>query len=52
MPDWYMELLKDYEKEWKREKLKAGKLWEGGFHEYLFHSGTGKPFYFTTPTTK
>ncbi len=52
MPEWYMELLKDYEREWKIEKLKCGELWKGGDHEYLFHNGTGNALYFTTPTTK
>ncbi|MFQ3546109.1 site-specific integrase [Halobacillus rhizosphaerae] len=52
MPEWYMQLLKNYHKQWKIEKMKMMEFWEGEDHEYLFHHGTGKALYFTTPTTK
>ena len=52
MPQWYMDLLKEYEIEWKKEKMKARELWEENNHNFLFHSGMGKPLYFTTPTNK
>nr|WP_223249914.1 site-specific integrase [Bacillus sp. 7788] len=52
MPDWYMNELSLYYHMWKREKEKLDDAWEGGDHQYIFHSGFGKPYYFTTPTTK
>ncbi|WP_082235012.1 tyrosine-type recombinase/integrase [Halobacillus massiliensis] len=52
MPEWYMSLLREWHTEWKREKFKMGEDWEGGEHQYLFHNGTGKALYFSTPTTK
>lgn len=50
MPGWYMEELKKYYKEWKKQRWENASRWEGGDREYLFHSGTGKPLYHTTPT--
>ncbi|MGG3571228.1 site-specific integrase [Bacillus gobiensis] len=50
MPDWYMDELKEYQMIWKREKFRLGDAWEGGDKQYVFHGGTGKPFYYTTPT--
>jgi integrase len=41
LPEWYMKELK--------QKLKS-EVWEAGDREYLFHGGTGKPLYHTTPT--
>ncbi|MGJ7912037.1 tyrosine-type recombinase/integrase [Neobacillus sp. LXY-1] len=52
MPDWYMEELKLYQFEWKKEKLKVGELWEGEKNEYLFHAGYGKPLFHNSPTQK
>lgn len=51
MPEWYMEELKKYHKEWKKQRWENNSIWEGGEREYLFHSGTGKPLYHTTPTS-
>jgi len=34
------------------EKLLLGDAWEGGEHQFVFHSGKGKPYYYTTPTAK
>ncbi|ALC80791.1 hypothetical protein AM592_03705 [Bacillus gobiensis] len=36
----------------EQEKENLGDAWEGGNHQFVFHSGTGKPYYFTTPTSK
>lgn len=52
MPEWYMEDLHKYYLWWRKEKMKQGEEWEGGEHEYLFHSGNGQPFYYTTPTAR
>ncbi|MFY2225583.1 hypothetical protein [Bacillus altitudinis] len=32
--------------------MKVGEEWEGGTFEFLFHNGSGKPFYYTTPTAR
>jgi integrase len=50
MPEWYMEELKKYNTEWKKNKLKAGSMWQGSDNEYVFHGGFGKPFYHTYPS--
>ena len=52
MPEWYMNELKQYEIEWKQNKLALGNLWEEPGRKFLFHSGFGKAIYFTTPTGK
>ncbi|MFI8650701.1 tyrosine-type recombinase/integrase [Bacillus velezensis] len=52
MPDFYMEDLAKYYRMWKKEKLMLGDAWEGEDNQYIFHSGTGKPYYYTTPTAK
>ncbi|WP_310550837.1 tyrosine-type recombinase/integrase [Paenibacillus glufosinatiresistens] len=49
MPGWYMEELRKYEREWRKEKLQC-KNWEGGDKQYVFHGGTGKPYYPGTAT--
>jgi integrase len=49
LPEWYMKELELYHHEWKKQKLKS-EVWEAGDREYLFHGGTGKPLYHTTPT--
>ncbi|WP_253295061.1 hypothetical protein [Bacillus atrophaeus] len=48
MPDFYMDELAKYYRIWKKEKLLLGDAWEGGEHQYVFHSGKGKPYYYTT----
>ncbi|MEI4789840.1 hypothetical protein WAX46_05805 [Bacillus sp. FJAT-53060] len=48
-PDWYMNELSLYYLMWKREKNKLKDTWEGEDYQYIFHSGFGKPYYFTTP---
>jgi integrase len=50
MPDWYMIELEQYYKAWKRQRWENNDIWQGGDREYLFHNGTGKPLYHTTPT--
>ncbi|MCY9195992.1 site-specific integrase [Bacillus atrophaeus] len=52
MPDFYMDELAKYYRIWKKEKLLLGDAWEGREHQYVFHSGKGKPYYYTTPTAK
>ncbi len=54
MPSWYMDELKEYKTKWDKNRniLTLKKEWEGGDYEFLFHAGSGKPLYFTTPTTK
>ncbi|GAB7387425.1 tyrosine-type recombinase/integrase [Bacillaceae bacterium] len=50
MPEWYMQELKNYYHEWKKQKLQLGDRWEGGDRQYVFHNGFGKPYHYTTPT--
>lgn len=50
MPDWYMRELREYLREWKKERLQSGDQWQGGHKHYVFHNGFGKPYYHTTPT--
>jgi integrase len=50
MPEWYMKLLKLYERNWRKNKMNSDIPWRGGDREYLFHNGTGKPLYHTTPS--
>ncbi|MDT0123929.1 site-specific integrase [Paenibacillus sp. RRE4] len=50
MPDWYMEELSLYEKEWQEEKDFLEDKWLGGDRKYVFHNGTGKPYYFQHPS--
>ncbi|WP_305753069.1 tyrosine-type recombinase/integrase [Paenibacillus zeirhizosphaerae] len=49
MPRWYMDQLKEYERIWKKEKLRC-KKWLGGDKQYIFHGGRGIMYYPTTPT--
>lgn len=49
MPRWYMDDLKAYEREWRKEKLQC-RNWLGGDKEYIFHSGNGEMYFPTTPT--
>lgn len=49
MPQWYMEDLKKFEHEWKKEKLMC-KKWIGGKKRYVFHSGSGEKYYPNTPS--
>lgn len=50
MPSWYMEELRAYEREWKKEKLQC-KEWLGEDKQYIFHAGQGRPYYPSTATT-
>lgn len=50
MPEWYMDELKAYWKQWATEKIAVGDKWEGGGHEYVFAGEFGKPLYHTSPT--
>jgi integrase len=49
MPKWYMDELKLYERQWKKEKMKCAD-WLGGGKQYVFHSGNGVMYYPSTPT--
>lgn len=49
MPRWYMDELKSFEREWKKEKLACPK-WEGGDKQYIFHGGNGVMYYPGTAT--
>ncbi|MEK4029333.1 tyrosine-type recombinase/integrase [Pseudobacillus sp. FSL P4-0506] len=45
MPRWYMGELKDYYREWRKEKLALGDQWQGGDRQFIFHCGLGIPYY-------
>lgn len=49
MPRWYMDELREFKREWNREKL-ACPQWRGGSKQYLFHSGAGEKYYPNTPS--
>jgi len=58
MPKWYMRDLADFHLFWREERLKIlNENWFGGQDEFgndkyqfVFHNGTGKPYYHDTPT--
>lgn len=50
MPEWYMDELKLWRKEWLEERMLNADRWEGGDEEFIFHAGTGKPIYYSQPT--
>lgn len=50
MPTWYMRELKEYQLEWKKERLKLGDQWQGGDNQYIFHNGFGNPYFPDTAT--
>lgn len=52
MPAWYMDEMRKFRKEWVKQKLIVGNKWEGGDKEYVFHSGLGRPLYYSYPTEK
>lgn len=51
MPEWYMNELKEYHLEWKKEYMKVRDAWETD-RQYIWHSGNGKPYYHSTPTNR
>ncbi|BFH16041.1 site-specific integrase [Paenibacillus dendritiformis] len=50
MPAWYMRELQKYYFKWLEVKMALGNKWLGGDRQFVFHSGAGKPYHFTTPT--
>ncbi|MGE6664478.1 hypothetical protein [Paenibacillus xylanexedens] len=50
MPDWYMNELKIYKKEWLKEKDFLEDKWLGADRQYVFHNGTGTPYYYQHPS--
>lgn len=50
MPDWYMEEMEAYYREWNLEKNYLGTKWEGGDRQFVFHNGKGKPYYYKHPS--
>lgn len=49
MPKWYMDDLKKFQLEWKKEKM-LSKVWLGGTKQYVFHGGQGTMYYPNTPS--
>jgi integrase len=49
MPNWFMDELKSYQISWNDEWELAGDKRFSEDHQYVFHSGLGKPIYHTTP---
>ncbi|HZG76097.1 MAG TPA: tyrosine-type recombinase/integrase [Paenibacillus sp.] len=49
MPHWYMEDLREYRREWNKEKLRCP-VWKGGMKQYVFHGGDGVMYYPGTAT--
>lgn len=50
MPEWYMQELRAYYKQWQKVRWTLGDQWKGGDKQYVFHNGYGKPYHYTTPT--
>lgn len=52
MPQWYMDQLAAHIKAGRKTRFerKAAGTWEGGDRNFVFHSGTGKPYYHTLPS--
>jgi|GEM_PF-326732 len=50
MPEWYMEELKAYYREWHQEKEQLGTKWLGEERHFVFHNGKGKPYYYKHPS--
>jgi len=51
MPMWYMRELRKFQTEWREERMAIRpEDWQGGDHEFVFHSGYGKPYHHDTPT--
>lgn len=50
MPRWYMDELKLYQREWRKEKLRCKEWLNEDKKSYIFHSGKGLMYYPTTPT--
>lgn len=52
MPEWYMEEMRIYEREWHLDKkylVNKGK-WLGSDRQFVFHNGNGKPYYYQHPS--
>lgn len=50
MPSWYMNEMKIYLQEWEEHKEILGDEWKGGNRKFVFHNGTGKPYYYQHPS--
>lgn len=52
MPQWYMEQLAAHVKAKRkiRFEAKAQGKWKGDDRNFVFHSGSGKPYYHTSPS--
>jgi len=51
MPEWYMDELKSYERQWKRNYWQMRDKWKcTDDRRYVFHAGYGKPMYFSNPS--
>lgn len=50
MPEWYMDEMRLYFKEWEEEKEELGDKWLGGERKFVFHNGTGQPYYYKHPS--
>lgn len=51
MPKWYMDELKSYERQWKKNYWQVRDKWKcTDGRRYVFHAGYGKPMYFSNPS--
>ncbi|MFC5532249.1 tyrosine-type recombinase/integrase [Cohnella yongneupensis] len=50
MPAWYMDELQLFNEEWEQEKGDLKDMWEGEDRRFVFHNGTGKPYYYKHPS--
>jgi integrase len=50
MPEWYMEELATYYREWEKEKQDLKNKWLGENRHFVFHNGSGKAYYYQHPS--
>ncbi|WP_438351579.1 site-specific integrase [Paenibacillus sp. FA6] len=50
MPEWYMAELQLFYQEWEEEKENLRDKWLGEDRQFVFHNGTGKPYYYKHPS--
>lgn len=50
MPDWYMEEMEIWSREWQADKDFLKDKWLGGDRKFVFHNGSGQPYYYQHPS--
>ncbi|UOQ95146.1 site-specific integrase [Halobacillus shinanisalinarum] len=50
MPQWYMNELNQFKRKWLKERTQLSDIWEEDNYQFIFHSGTGRPYWPQTAT--